>query len=73
MLCATLVSTQVNLCWSHRLTCVDILAFAQLSACLPHDLVGYPVSRRQNFRIVQIETNCRQYFRVHLKCKISAM
>ena len=30
-----------------------------------------PITRRQNFRLVQIETNCRRHFKVHLKRKIS--
>ena len=25
----------------------------------------YPTTRQQNFRLVQIETNCRQHFKVH--------
>ena len=32
-----------------------------------------PITRRQNFRLVQIETNCRQHFKAHLKRKISAI
>ena len=31
------------------------------------------ITRRQNFRLVQIETNCRRHFQVHLKWKISTM
>ena len=31
------------------------------------------ITRRQNFRLVQIETNCRRHFKVHLKWKISTM
>ena len=27
----------------------------------------YSITRRQNFRQVQNESNCRQYFKVHLK------
>ena len=27
----------------------------------------YPVTRRQNFRLVQTETNCRRHFNVHFK------
>ena len=30
-----------------------------------------PITRRQNFRLVQIETHCRQHFIVHSKWKIS--
>ena len=29
----------------------------------------YPITSRQNFRLVQIETNCRRRFKVHLKWK----
>ena len=32
-----------------------------------------PITRRQNFRLVQIETNCRLYFKVHLKWKINTI
>ena len=32
-----------------------------------------PITRRQNFRLVQIETNCRQHFKVLLKWKISTI
>ena len=28
---------------------------------------GEPINRRQNSRLVQIETNCRQHFKVYLK------
>ena len=31
------------------------------------------LTRRQNFRLVQIETNCRRHFKVHLKWKISTI
>ena len=31
------------------------------------------IIRRQNFRLVQIETNCRRHFKVHLKWKISVL
>ena len=31
------------------------------------------ITRRQNFRLVQIETNCRQHFKVHSKWKISTI
>ena len=30
-------------------------------------LGGKPITRRQNFRLVQVETNCNQHFKVHLK------
>ena len=30
-----------------------------------------PITRQQNFRLVQIETNSRRHFKVHLKWKIS--
>ena len=30
---------------------------------------SYPITRRQNFRLVQIETYCRRNFKVHLKKK----
>ena len=33
-------------------------------ACSPIQSV---ITRRQNFRLVQIETNCRQHYKVHLK------
>ena len=26
-----------------------------------------PITRRQNFRLVQTETNCRRHFKAHLK------
>ena len=32
-----------------------------------------PITRRQNFELVQIETNCRRHFKVHLKWKISTI
>ena len=32
---------------------------------------GQPITRRQNFRLVRTEPNCRGHFRVHLKWKIS--
>ena len=32
-----------------------------------------PLPDDKNFRLVQIETNCRQNFEVHLKLKISAI
>ena len=32
-----------------------------------------PITRRQNFRLVQIKTNCRRHLKVHLKWKISIM
>ena len=32
-----------------------------------------PFTRQQNFRMVQLERNCRQYFNVHLKWKISTI
>ena len=28
-----------------------------------------PITRRQNFRLVQFETNCRRHFKMHLKLK----
>ena len=28
----------------------------------------YPITRRQNFRLVQIETNCRQHSKMKNKC-----
>ena len=31
------------------------------------------ITRPQNFRLVQIETNCRQHFEVYLKWKISTI
>ena len=34
---------------------------------------GYPITRQQNFRLVQIETNCRRHFKVNLKWKISTL
>ena len=30
-------------------------------------LLPKAITRRQNFRVVQIETNCRQHFKVHLQ------
>ena len=30
-------------------------------------LFGKPITKRQNFKLVQIETNCRLHFKVHLK------
>ena len=27
----------------------------------------FPITRRQNFRMVKIETNCRRHFKVRLK------
>ena len=39
-------------------------------ACLEK---GLPITRRQNFRLVQTETNCRRHFKVHAKWKISAI
>ena len=35
--------------------------------------VYQPITRQQKFRQVQIETNCRRHFKVHLKWKISAI
>ena len=35
------------------------------------NLSQFWITRRQNFRMVQMETNCRQHFKVHLKWKIS--
>ena len=32
-----------------------------------------PITRRQHFRLVQIETNYRRHFKVHLKRKISTI
>ena len=32
-----------------------------------------PSPQTTNFRLVQIETNCRQHFKVHLKRKISTI
>ena len=41
---------------------------------LAHDSVNcFPITRRQNYRLIQIETNCRQHFKVHLKWKISTI
>ena len=34
---------------------------------------GQPITRRQNSRLVQIETNCRRHCRVHSKWKISVI
>ena len=31
------------------------------------------ITRRQNFRLVQLETDCRRHFKVHLKWKIRAI
>ena len=31
-----------------------------------------PITTRQKFRLVQIETSCRRHFKVHLKKKINA-
>ena len=47
-----------------------------LCTVLQHHFQHYfscPITRRHNFRLVQIETNCRRHFKVHLKRKISAM
>ena len=30
---------------------------------------GQPITRQQNFRLVQIETNCRRHFKMHVKWK----
>ena len=32
-----------------------------------------PMTRRQNFRLAQIETNCRRHFKMHEKRKICAI
>ena len=32
-----------------------------------------PITRQQHLRLVQIETNCRRNFKVHLKWEISAI
>ena len=32
-----------------------------------NDMNYYPITRQQNFRLVQNETNCRRHFKVHLK------
>ena len=32
-----------------------------------------PITRQQNFRLVQIQTNCRRHLKVHLKWKISTI
>ena len=37
---------------------------------LLQNLLHQPITRQQNFRLVQIETNCRQHFKVHLEWKI---
>ena len=36
-------------------------------------VVSKLMTRRQNFRFIQIETNCRRHFKVHLEWKISTI
>ena len=45
---------------------------ASVRAVQTHDwLVKYqPITRRQKFRLIQIETNCKRNFQAHLKWKI---
>ena len=36
-------------------------------------VVAEPITTQQNFRLVQIETNCIRHFKVHVKWKISTI
>ena len=36
-------------------------------------LLIHSINRCQNFRLAQIETNCRQHFKVHFKWKVSTI
>ena len=38
-----------------------------------HGITIEPITRRQNFRQVLVETNCRRHFKVNLKWKIGAI
>ena len=50
------------------ITLVGFLVIAVATYLMRHEAVCIsPITRRQNFRQVQIETNCRRHFKVHLK------
>ena len=55
--------------FNFNLTCIYELSLISFS----HFLTLWPITRWQNFRLVQIETNCRWHFKVHLICKISTI
>ena len=47
----------------------SISAFLRVAECAGM----LTITRRQHFRPVQIETNCRRHFKVHIKWKISTI
>ena len=59
---------QIPSIWTRLKFCTLVNSVAPYWSCK-----DYPINRRQNFRLVQIETNCRWHFEVNLKWKINAI